>query len=150
MTSEKIITLLPYSEPFLFVDSITDVNENRIVGNYTFKKNAYFYKGHFKNNPVTPGVILIETMAQIGLVSFGIYLIGDGITKYKDAQIAMVSIQVDFFIPVFPGETVTVNSQKIYFRFGKLKCSVDMKNSKDELVSKGLISGMIKIGADGK
>jgi 3-hydroxyacyl-[acyl-carrier-protein] dehydratase len=157
MTSEKIISLLPYSKPFLFVDSITDVNEVSITGNYRFKEDEFFYKGHFsanngtsENYPVTPGVILIETMAQIGLVCFGIYLIKDELSKYKDKKIAMVSTQVDFFLPVFPGETVTVFSQKVYFRFGKLKCDIEMRNSKIELVCKGIISGMVKLQNDGK
>ncbi len=91
-----------------------------------------------KNYPVTPGVILIETMAQIGLVCLGIYLIKDDLNNYKDTKIAMVSAQVDFFQPVFPGETVQVISKKVYFRFGKLKCDVEMRNSEDEIVCKGI------------
>ncbi len=150
MTKEKIISLLPYSDPFLFVDSIIEVNENSITGEYRYKEDEYFYKGHFsklngasKKYPVTPGVILIETMAQIGLVCFGIYLIKDEPLKYEETKIAMVSAQVDFFLPVFPGETVKVISNKIYFRFGKLKCNVEMRNSNGNIVCKGIISGML-------
>ena len=152
MTKEKIISLLPYSEPFLFVDSIIEVNEDSITGEYRFKEDEYFYRGHFskmngvlKRYPVTPGVILIETMAQIGLVCFGIYLIKDELSKYEETKIAMVSAQVDFFLPVFPGETVRVISNKIYFRFGKLKCNIEMRNSNNGVVCKGIISGMIRM-----
>ena len=60
MNSKQIISLLPYQEPFLFVDQITNVSDTSITGNYTFKKEADFYKGHFKDNPITPGVILTE------------------------------------------------------------------------------------------
>lgn len=145
MTENQIISLLPYQEPFLFVDDLIMVSSEGITGNYTFKNNAHFYKGHFKNNPVTPGVILIECMAQIGLVCLGIYLLKDELSINNNPQIALTSSQIDFFLPVFPGEKVTVISEKEVFRFNKLKCKVKLFNSKNELVSRGLISGMIKV-----
>ena len=74
MTSKEIIKLLPYQYPFLFVDELTMISDQSITGHYTFKNNEYFYIGHFKDNPVTPGVILTECMAQIGVVCLGIYL----------------------------------------------------------------------------
>ena len=98
-----------------------------------------FYKGHFKGNPITPGVILIETMAQIGLVCLGIYLT----LKEDISQIAFSSSEVEFLKPVYPNEKVTVISEKVYFRFGKLKCNVRMLNSNSEEVSNGTLSGII-------
>lgn len=143
MNTKEIISLLPYQKPFLFVDEITSISENEIIGNYTYKPDAYFYKGHFKNKPITPGVILTETMAQIGLVCLGIYLLKDTISSSLKPQIALTSHQVDFFLPVLPNEKVTVVSEKKYLRFSKLKCFVKMFNQKDELVCRGEISGMI-------
>ena len=117
MTFEKIISLLPYQSPFLFVDELQTVDEEGITGSYTFQETAFFYKGHFKNNPVTPGVILTETMAQIGLVAFGIYLLSLAEKKadLTKAQIALTSTEIDFFIPVLPKEKVKVVSRKEYF-----------------------------------
>jgi 3-hydroxyacyl-[acyl-carrier-protein] dehydratase len=143
MSPKEIISLLPYTHPFLFVDSLSEINENGAIGVHTFHNEDFFYSGHFKENPVTPGVILIETMAQIGLVCLGIYLLKDKISIKEFPKIALVSSQADFFLPVYPEETVTVISQKIYFRFGKLKCSAEMKNGKGELVCKGILAGMI-------
>lgn len=143
MTETEIISLLPYQKPFLFVDELVEISENGIIGNYTFKENAFFYKGHFKDNPITPGVILTETMAQIGVVCLGIYLLNGKISSEIKPQIALTSNQVDFFLPVLPNEKVTVISTKEYFRFNKLKCSVKMINVKNELVCRGTISGMI-------
>lgn len=142
MKHNFILDLLPYTEPFLFVDEILSVSDENIAGNYTFSKDAFFYKGHFKNNPVTPGVILTECMAQIGLVCFGIYLLKDENISEK-STFALSSTEIDFYLPVFPGEKVTVISEKIYFRFQKLKCKVKLLNGKDEIVAKGTISGMI-------
>ncbi|MES2851351.1 MAG: hydroxymyristoyl-ACP dehydratase [Bacteroidota bacterium] len=141
MESQKIISKLPYSKPFLFVDEIVQINENGVEGTYTFDENLDFYKGHFKDNPITPGVILTEVMAQIGLVCLGVFLLDDSFNK--TTSIALTSTEIEFLKPVFPKEKVTVISEKIYFRFGKLKCKVKMKNEKGEEVCTGIIAGMV-------
>ncbi len=141
MTPAQIIKKLPYQAPFLFVDELHLINENEVKGNFTFGENLDFYKGHFINNPVTPGVILIETMAQIGLVSLGIYLTqGETIN-----QIAFTSSEVEFLLPIYPNETVVVESIKIYYRFGKLKCHVKLYNQAGNLACEGTLAGIIKI-----
>ncbi|MDP5081084.1 MAG: hydroxymyristoyl-ACP dehydratase [Winogradskyella sp.] len=142
MEKESIIQLLPYKKPFLFVDGIDTISEDGITGYYRFKTEESFYKGHFKNNPITPGVILTECMAQIGLVCLGIYLLKDELNTDKKPQIALTSHQMDFYLPVLPNEKVTVISEKEVFRFNKLKCKVKMINEKGELVCRGQISGM--------
>lgn len=141
MTTIEIIDKLPYRKPFLFVDEIIKINENGVEGNFTFDPNLDFYKGHFTDHPVTPGVILIEVMAQIGVVSLGVYLLNDLVNK--PLAIALTSSVIDFLKPVFPSEKVTIISEKIYFRFNKLKCKVEMKNEKGEVVCKGEIAGML-------
>ena len=141
MSNQEIILKLPYSKPFLFVDEIIAIDENGVEGNFTFNENLDFYKGHFKDNPVTPGVILTEVMAQIGLVCLGIFLLNDKLNK--KTLIALTSIDIEFLKPVFPKEKVIVISKKVYFRFGKLKCKVIMKNEKGQEVCNGMISGMI-------
>jgi len=143
MNSKQIIELLPYQEPFLFVDELTEISEEEITGNYTFNKNEYFYKGHFKDNPITPGVILTETMAQIGVVCMGIYLSKDKIKEDSKPQVALTSSATDFYLPVYPGEKIKVISEKEYFRFNKIKCKVKMLNDLDQLVCRGFISGMV-------
>jgi len=125
----------------LFVDAILSVNENGIIGEYTFDESLDFYKGHFVARPVTPGVILTEVMAQIGLVCLGIFLLNKDISN--NDLIALSSSSIDFIKPVFPNEKVTVYSEKVYFRFGKLKCKVLLKNEKGEIVCSGELSGML-------
>jgi 3-hydroxyacyl-[acyl-carrier-protein] dehydratase len=56
----------------------------------------------------------------------------------------LTSTEVSFFKMVLPGEKVTVISKKEYFRFGKLKCYVEMLDSSQELVARGFFSGIIK------
>lgn len=141
MTKQEIISKLPYSRPFLFVDELLHIDENGVEGCYTFDENLDFYKGHFKDNPVTPGVILTEVMAQIGLVCLGIYLLNDEFSQ--ESSIALTSTEIDFLKPVFPNEKVTVISEKLYFRFGKLKCKVKMLNIENNEVCSGFIAGVI-------
>ena len=141
VNTNQILSRLPYSKPFLFVDELVHVDENGAEGRFTFDEDLDFYKGHFNGNPVTPGVILTEVMAQIGLVCLGIYLLDE--TFNTETAIGLTSIQIDFLKPVFPNENVTVISEKIYFRFGKLKCKVVMRNEKNEEVCSGIIAGMM-------
>lgn len=144
MNKKTVIKYLPYQSPFLFVDELTYISENRVTGNYTFKQSDYFYRGHFKDNPITPGVILTEVMAQIGVVCLGIYLLREKFSDLKKPQLFLTSNNIDFFLPVIPEQRVNVVSEKIYFRFNKLKCLVQLFNEKNQLVCKGVISGMLK------
>ncbi len=59
------------------------------------------------------------------------------------AQVALTTTEMEFLAPVFPSEKVTVVSEKVYFRFHKLKCKVKMINEKDIVVCRGIITGML-------
>ena len=147
--NEKILDLLPYKSSFRFVDEITTIDENGVTGNYTLKENSFFYEDHFPNNPVTPGVIITEIMAQIGLVVLGIYLIINNKEKLGQKQNELIfplltSSEVSFFKMVLPGEKVIVVSKKQYFRFDKLKCYIEMINEAGELIARGTFAGIIK------
>ena len=142
MLYENIRKNLPYTAPFLFVDEFTHIDENGANGHYTYKKEEFFYLGHFPQDPVTPGVILIETMAQIGLVGLGFYLTQSHLEE-ELLPFVFISSEVSFLNKVMPGETVFVESKKQYFRLGKLKCDVLMKNAAGKIVAKGVLSGMI-------
>lgn len=145
---DQILNLLPYKSSFRFVDHISTLTENEVVGNYTLRKDAFFYEDHFKDNPVTPGVIITEIMAQVGLVVLGLFLITkeneQGFGPADGVFPLLTSTEVSFYKMVLPGEKVTVVSKKQYFRFGKLKCYVEMLNSAEELVAKGYFAGVIK------
>ncbi|MFV8225816.1 3-hydroxyacyl-ACP dehydratase FabZ family protein [Christiangramia aquimixticola] len=143
MKSASIISQLPYAYPFLFVDEISEFSTEGIKGNYTFPVAHPIYEGHFINNPITPGVILTECMAQIGVVCLGIVLLNLNSENTINSEFVMTSSNVEYLKPVYPGEKVSVESVKRYFRFNKLKCDVIMKDSEGDMVCKGEIAGMI-------
>jgi 3-hydroxyacyl-[acyl-carrier-protein] dehydratase len=143
-----ILDLLPYKSSFRFVEEISFLDADRVVGHYTLKEDAFFYKDHFPGNPVTPGAILTEIMAQNGLVVLGIYLIaggggGSGAVE-GDLFPLFSSVNVDFYKLALPGQRLTITSKKDYFRFDKLKCHVELHDASGELVAKGVFAGFLK------
>jgi 3-hydroxyacyl-[acyl-carrier-protein] dehydratase len=144
-----ILNHLPYKSSFRFVDNISKLDMDGVTGEYTLNKDAFFYEDHFVDNPITPGVILTEIMAQIGLVVLGIYIM---LNKSEDPAEAteeslfplLTSTDVSFYKMVLPGQKVTVVSKKQYFRFDKLKCYVEMLDETNELIARGTFSGILK------
>ncbi len=133
-----ILPHLPYDKPFLFVDEIIEVKQGFIKGEYTFPKEADFYKGHFKQRPVTPGVLLTECAAQIGLVCYAIFKID----SKEQLEFGMTSADMAFLKPHFPGEMVIVEAEEIYYRFRKLKMKVLVSNEHGDILARGEIAGM--------
>ena len=144
----EILDQLPYAPPFRFVDGLTRLTPEAAEGYYTFYAESDFYKGHFNDYPVTPGVLLTECCAQIGLVCLGIHLFGStGEVLPEGVVVAMTESEMEFLKPVYPGERVRVRGEKIYFRFQKLKAKVFLYTANGDLACRGQIAGIIKSSA---
>lgn len=63
---DDIKKILPHREPFLFIDKVIEIEENRAVGIKKITGGEGFFKGHFPGNPILPGVLMIEALAQLG------------------------------------------------------------------------------------
>ena len=137
-----ILEGIPHKKPFRFVDEITELSENHIVGSYTLPKESFFFEGHFPNNAIAPGVIVLEIMAQIGLVALGVYL--NKRKKYTFNNIYFASSEVKYTGSCYPNDKIIVISEKIYFKFGKLKCHVRAINIHDKTICSGILSGIVK------
>ncbi len=71
MNLEDIKNHIPQREPFLFLDSVETITEDQIIAHKIFSGDEDFFKGHFPEYPVVPGVILSEAMFQAGAVLMG-------------------------------------------------------------------------------
>ncbi|MFN3604107.1 MAG: 3-hydroxyacyl-ACP dehydratase FabZ family protein [Leptonema sp. (in: bacteria)] len=137
----KILNSIPQKSPFRFIEDIIEISEKHIIGKYTFKINEFFYEGHFPNKPVTPGVIILETMAQTGVVALGIYLEMIN-NKPLNKLTLFTEAQVEFLNQVEPKETVLIRGDLIYYRKNKIKSKVEVKKENGILVALGELAGV--------
>ncbi|MFV2072557.1 MAG: 3-hydroxyacyl-ACP dehydratase FabZ family protein [Thermoanaerobaculales bacterium] len=144
LTAREILAELPQQEPFRFVDEILEIGDEEIVAAYRFREDHDFYRGHFPGNPVTPGVILVEAMAQVGVVALGIYLLArqEGIDEVRKVVTMFTDMQVDFTGIVRPGDRVITTGRKVFFRRLKLRSTVEMRLEDGSVVCSGIVSGM--------
>ena len=144
ITGATLLELLPQQEPFRFVDEIVEVDDEHIVARYTFRPDADFYRGHFPGNPITPGVLLIESMAQTGVVALGIYLVAreKGVEEVRRVLTVFTDVNAEFSGVVRPGDTVTISARKVFFRRMKLRAEVEMRKADGSLVATATVAGM--------
>jgi len=143
----EVLALVPQQKPFRFIDEIIRLDEEEIVGAYRFREDEFFYPGHFPGRPITPGVILVESMAQIGVVAYGMYLLARQLNVRPSEMKGPLSLfslaeDIEFKGIVKPGERVIVRGKKIYMRKGALKVDVSMERENGEVVCQGKLAGM--------
>lgn len=107
LTKQQIKEYIPHREPFLFVDSVVDILEKeKIVAEKTFTQDEFFFPGHFPGNPIVPGVILTEAMAQTGGILFN-YSFKDELEKSDFTNAFLMGLdRCKFRKPVVPDEKV--------------------------------------------
>ena len=104
LNQDQIKEYIPHREPFLFIDQLIDIQKlKKATGVKTFTQNDDFFKGHFPEQPVVPGVILVEMMAQTAaaLIAYSI--------KEETFEKIVYLMNIDntkFRKPVFPNEKI--------------------------------------------
>jgi UDP-3-O-[3-hydroxymyristoyl] N-acetylglucosamine deacetylase/3-hydroxyacyl-[acyl-carrier-protein] dehydratase len=112
-TIEDIMKVLPHRYPFLLVDRILEIEENkRIVGLKNVTINEPFFQGHFPGHPIMPGVLIIEAMAQVG----GMLLMGSVDDPDRKVVYFMSLDNVKFRRPVKPGDQIRFELDVVQLR----------------------------------
>jgi 3-hydroxyacyl-[acyl-carrier-protein] dehydratase len=102
MSLDQIKAAIPHREPFLLIDEIVEQSDARIVCRKTFTGDEFWYRGHYPDFPITPGVILCEAAMQAGAVLLS-KLIAD---SPDSVPVATRANNVQFKQMVRPGDTI--------------------------------------------
>lgn len=119
---EEIKKLIPHRNPFLFIEECHIIKKGKIGKSFrTFYDDEYFFKGHFPNNPIVPGVVIVEAMAQTAGV-----VVSQSIDKDENKSVLFMSInKAKFRKPVLPNYKIkfyvemTNNVKNVYKFSGK-------------------------------
>lgn len=126
-TAKEIMEILPHRYPFLLIDTIEELEPGvRAVGKKCVSMNEPYFQGHFPGNPVMPGVLIIEALAQVGAVA----ILSQPEWKGRTAYFAGMD-GVKFKQKVVPGDILTLEMEIIKVKgplgVGKAVATVDGK-----------------------
>jgi len=103
LNKKQIKEIIPYQEPFLFLDGVEEITENTISGFYQASKDDYYFKGHFVDFKIMPGVLVVEALAQLSTILLR-KKVGE---NHKDYHFLAYDVRsVQFLKPIFPGDKV--------------------------------------------
>lgn len=100
--TEDIKKIIPYDEPFMFIDKVLSLNSNRMVAVKNLTGKEDFFKGHFVDFPIMPGALTVEGMGQASTL-----IVRSNIPNYKEKDVLAYKLkEVKFMAPIFPGDQI--------------------------------------------
>lgn len=150
LTPAEVLAAIPHGAPFRFVEDILEIDNEHIVASCRFDESSDFYRGHFPGNPITPGVLLLEAMAQAGVVAHGIYLLGRAALESEGEVLTLFThADAEFLGVVRPGERLLVRGQMLRFRHRMMRSKVSMHREDGSVVCEATLTGLgVKSGTD--
>jgi len=143
LSPSEVLARIPQQDPFRFIDEILEIDDEHVVAAYRWREDSDFYRGHFPGNPVTPGALLVESMAQAAVVALGIYLLEKESPEASGKLVTLFTdVNVEFSGMVRPGQRVLIRGRKLFFRRRKLRSESEMRLEDGTLVCSGTLSGM--------
>ena len=108
LTKQQIKDIIPYQEPFLFVDGVQDLTENTISGFHQTTPEDYYFKGHFVDFKIMPGVLVVEALAQLSTILLRKKIV----ENHKDYHFLAFDVRsVQFLKPIFPGDKIDLKAE---------------------------------------
>jgi 3-hydroxyacyl-[acyl-carrier-protein] dehydratase len=108
--SPEILKRIPHRPPFLFVDEIVSETAEALVARRTWRAEEDFYSGHYPGAPITPGVLLCESVFQAGALHLSRILAAQGAPPGVPLLVKISDVR--FRSPVYPGDVVTIEVRK--------------------------------------
>ncbi len=129
----QVTDLIPHRPPFLFVDEIVTQSGESLVARRTWRADEDFYKGHYPGAPITPGVLLCESVFQTGALLLAGKFAGEG--KPEGVPLLAKVENVRFRSPVYPGDTTTIEVKINEVAGGFYMMSGNIKNGDKRVLS---------------
>jgi 3-hydroxyacyl-[acyl-carrier-protein] dehydratase len=107
-----ITALIPHRPPFLFVDEIVSETTDSLTAKRTWRAEEDFYKGHYPNAPITPGVLLCEAVFQTGALFMARQAQASGAAPGAGVPLLSKISDVRFRTPIYPGDTIFIEVKK--------------------------------------
>lgn len=130
-----ITDLIPHRPPFLFIDEIVSHTADGLVARRTWRAEEDFYKGHYPNAPITPGVILCEAVFQAGAAFLAQEAAAAGAAPGEGVPLLAKISDVRFRSPVYPGDTITIEVKRKEAMGGFTMMSGHIKNGDKRVLS---------------
>ncbi|WP_195987847.1 3-hydroxyacyl-ACP dehydratase FabZ [Clostridium sp. D53t1_180928_C8] len=137
MDIKEIMNIIPHRYPFLLIDKVIKIEENKITAIKNVTANEHYFQGHFPTEPVMPGVLIIESLAQAGAVA----LLSKDEFKGKIAYFAGIN-NAKFRRKVVPGDTLRLEVELTKIR-GKAGVGYGIAYVDDKKVCEGELTFMV-------
>jgi beta-hydroxyacyl-ACP dehydratase FabZ len=140
LTAEQLLDVLPHRYPFLLIDRVIEITNERIVAIKNVSWNEPYFQGHFPGSPVMPGVLQVEAMAQAGVI------LARRLVPFDSATHVVLFMAIDsvkFRRPVVPGDQLRL--EVIPLRVGKIfKMRGEAKVDGTVVCSAELLAGLVE------
>jgi len=143
ITASDVLSMIPCGPQFLFLDEVLEVDRQHISARFRFRKDAFFYQGHFPEKAVTPGTILLEAMCQCGITAHSYYLLALelGIEAARRYRVIFTNSEVEWVELVAPGDLITIRSELLAWRLRRIRARVKIVSASGALIAEGLLAG---------
>jgi len=108
----SVTDLIPHRPPFLFVDEVVSESPDGLVARRTWRAEEDFYRGHYPGAPITPGVLLCESVFQAGAVFMAKQALAAGSKPGAGVPLLAKISDVRFRNPVYPGDQTLIEVKK--------------------------------------